>query len=256
MEPIIIVTSINDHFTHPLAVMLTSLLENNIPKNIMKIYIIDGEISDENKNFLRSLLNEYKIKPYFLTPDMTKVENFKISDRISLETYFKLQIPDLLNRKIDKVLYLDADTIIRKDISNLWNTNLRGYCLGAVENPNAEYRKEALSIPNEESYFNAGVLLLNLRRWRKLQISKVVHDFIRNNPDKIELHEQDALNAVLFRNWLKLDFTWNYQIKRVDQINISDPAIVHFNGKKKPWNSSLPYKEEYDKYSKQISHEN
>ena len=83
----------------------------------------------------------------------------------SIDTYTRLWIADLFPEDVDKVLYLDSDIIVAGDIGALWRTEMGDAVLGAVTIPGST-RCAAFDIPESYGYFNSGVLLVNLARWR------------------------------------------------------------------------------------------
>jgi lipopolysaccharide biosynthesis glycosyltransferase len=250
-----IVTASNDNYAKHLGVMLNSLLENLDNKTDTNIFIIETNISSENKMKLQRVVGRFNLQVKFITIDEKFLSSFESKIRhISKETYCRIIIPDLLSSDINKALYLDCDLIVKEDLSKLWNTDIDDYFLAAVEELGIKKnKKETLSIPAESSYFNAGILLINLQKWRENNVSTQVIQYIKDNPTIIKLMDQDALNSVLYDKWLKLDPKWNYTTDIRNRIHIDNPAIIHFTGKKKPWiskpwNSEHPFKQEYLKY--------
>ncbi len=245
-----IVLASNDNYAKHLGVMLQSLLGNSKNNANINIYIIESNISSKNKLKLQRVVGRFDSEVTFITIDDNFFNSFERKIKhISKETYYRIIIPQLLSRDITKALYLDSDMIVMEDISKLWNINIDDYFLAAVEESGIKNnRKESLSIPTECSYFNAGLLLINLQKWRENNVSAQVIQFIKENPTVIKLMDQDALNAVLYDKWLKLDPKWNYTSDIQKRHQIDNPAIIHFTGKYKPWKFEHPFKQEYVNY--------
>lgn len=252
----VIVTASNDNYAQHLGVMLTSLLENSNNSSRIDIYIIDGDISEFNKSKLERIVKGYNGRVTFLKIDKKIFEYCRMNQNlnyITIETYYRTIIPDLLSKDISKALYLDCDIIVESDIDELWNTDISNYYLAAVDESQF-YRKrsrrlKALSLPRDSFYFNAGVLLLNLEKWREKEVSKQIIKYIEVNQKKLKLMDQDALNVVLHDKWLPLDPKWNYIVlyHRL-KYPLEIPVIIHFAGTEKPWNAEIPFKENYLKY--------
>ncbi|MDR7240806.1 glycosyltransferase family 8 protein [Neobacillus drentensis] len=249
MDTIHIITAVNNNFSKHMAVMLFSLLENKKSKNSLIFHVLETDLSEQNKLKLRRLVSRYRAEISFIKMDESLIDHYLISGHISKETYFRINIPELIDQKIHKVLYLDSDMIIHDDITRLWEININEAFLAAVEDPMGHYRIADLAI-TEDSYFNAGVLLINVTKWRKHAISDQVMRFLIENPSKIWWWDQDALNAILFDKWVKLDMKWNYQ--PLSQIPLQYPSIVHFTSPMKPWNGDPPLKEYYFYYSNKL----
>ncbi|MFY0543721.1 glycosyltransferase family 8 protein [Brevibacillus sp. H7] len=252
MEHIHIVTTTNDNYAKHLAVMLNSLLVNKVSGNPVKIYVLYGNLFQQNKHKLNRAIKKFNVTIKFLKVNKSLFNNIKVrgfSRYLSKETYYRISLPDLLNKDVQKALYLDTDVIVTDDITKLWNTNIDDYTIAAVKKPNFDRYKD-LSIPKKANYFNAGVMLINVQRWREEDISKKVLEFIHNNPSKIQFYSQDPLNAILHGKWLKLGPEWNYTTAHLKLLKRPiHPSIIHYTGPKKPWNHGHPLQKDYFKYS-------
>ncbi|MGP7817097.1 glycosyltransferase family 8 protein [Niallia sp. 01092] len=250
MEEIHIVTSTSNKFAKHAAVMIYSLLKNIRLENKINIYILTSNMSHKKRQKLHRVADSFNGTLHFLKVDKKKYAECKKGRRITDEAYFRLSIPDLLNQTIEKVIYLDSDLIVQEDIANLWNTPINHYLLAAVQDPGAKKygRYKALSIPVQAGYFNSGVMVLNVKKWRELNISEKVIAYIKDNPEKIRLLDQDGLNAILYNNWLPLDPKWNYQTAHIGKLLI-EPSIIHYTTGKKPWKHEHPLGHFYYYYS-------
>lgn len=246
MQEIHVVTSTNDNYAKPLGVMLNSLLSNSLD-NVIHIYVINKSLSSENRGKLIRIVRRFNATIKFLNVNSSLYTRFNVYGHFSQEMYYRISIPDLLEKSIEKVIYLDCDMIIKEDIAKLWEIDITSHFLAAVEDP-WDARISDLSIPPHLGYFNSGVMLINLRKWRAAHTSKKILQFIKNNPSKILLPDQDALNAVLYDKWLKLGIEWNFQVWTHSPQPHIQQKIIHFSGAIKPWNGDPPLKEEYLKY--------
>jgi lipopolysaccharide biosynthesis glycosyltransferase len=165
---------------------------------------------------------------------------------ISRATYARLLLASSLAATVSRVLYLDADILVLDDLGPICRLDLDGAVLGAVRDRRLDtYIKAGNTtlagrpIPRVRDYFNAGVLLIDVARWRAERISEKALDYLERYPHSL-YSDQDALNAACDGVWKKLDSRWNYyQIDLERPIaNISTaqrPAIIHFQGCLKPW---------------------
>ena len=211
----------------------------------------------DNKNKLQYFLQTYPLQTVqFIEFKTEKVAQFprKSVDHVSLVTYYRLFLPELLPNSINKILFLDPDMLIRTKIAPLWQINIENYSIVAVENPNAMELKKRLLIPPTASYFNAGVLLINLNYWRTRNITKKLLFYLKNNQSKLRFWDQDVLNAVLWNSCRILEEAWN----TIDTTQVSQPKIIHFIGARKPWHlkNKHPYRAEYFDYLKKTPWKN
>lgn len=243
-----IVCACDEKFIRYTTTMLCSLLANNVPP--INIHFIHGNIPKNIVEKLQTFIQQnngiffpYRIDDGFLY-------NLKVDLHASIANYYRLLIPEILPITINKVLYLDSDLIVRKAIDDLWNINIENYYLAAAENLGIR-NFDRLFMPKNSRYFNSGVMLVNVEKWRREGIHNKVLNFIRNYPDRIKFWDQDGLNAILYGKWKVLPIKWNVQHnyffpeenqKKYAEI-ILDPAIVHFSGDGlKPWQPNINHK--------------
>lgn len=254
MNPIHIATAIDDSYCRHLAVMLRSLFENKTLDYEIHLYILNSGLSARVKNTLCDSTQEYPLQIHYVPVDRSVYHGLAEQPHISLEAYFRIHLPELLSEDVKKVIYMDPDIIIKEDLYELWNIDISDYVLGAVEWAFGDDRMSVLSIPEQYGYFNAGVLLINLEKWRKEHTTKQVWDYLNHNPDKIRHMDQDALNAVLYDSRLGLDPKWNYTTGHLLKLRLDiTPAVIHFSGPRKPWTQGHPLEEEYFSYLKKLS---
>ncbi|TXC92799.1 glycosyltransferase family 8 protein [Metabacillus litoralis] len=246
-----IVSASDDKYAIHLGVMLTSLFMNQDQTEHINIYIIDGNLSESNKLKLQLIVERFNSSIHFLEIDDEVFHSFNERKRISKQAYYRILIPNLLSTDINKALYLDCDLIVTKDLTALWETNIEDYHLAAVESTISKKLIKYISLPTGSGYFNSGVLLLNLEKWREDNTSEKIIRYKEKHPDQKRFMDQDALNAVLYDKWLKLHYKWNYTTGHWNRRKIypqKDAVIIHFTTRKKPWNSEHPFKNEYYKY--------
>jgi lipopolysaccharide biosynthesis glycosyltransferase len=165
-------------------------------------------------------------------------------------TWYRIFLPELLGA--DRVLFLDSDTIACDSLAPLWRTDLDGNYVGAVTNVwqwNDVGRELRLGLP-EGSYFNAGVLLMDLGRMRADGCSTALLEYGTRQAPELSFRDQDALNVVLGDRRLPLHPRWNcmnsillfgssVEVFGADAVAEArrNPAIRHFEGPSvnKPW---------------------
>lgn len=259
METIKIISLCDNNYVHYFWVMISSLFENKKKNTQLEIFLIWDKITVENKAKLNILEKKYNFKINYLNVDVNKYKDLVICWHFNHTTYYKISIPDIISDNIDKILYIDSDTIILWDLLELWNTNIDSYSIAWVEDLwiNESYKLN-LWMSKDSKYFNAWVMLMNLKRWRQEKTWQVIFDFIKNNKGKITLLDQDWLNFILSKQSLFIDYKFNIMnssFLRNMNFKINDfflkqeknPVIVHFAPWIKPdkFNCIHPFRKNY-----------
>ena len=162
--------------------------------------------------------------------------------------YSRLLLDQKLPIDLEKALWLDTDLLINSDISKLYHADLQGNAIGAVADVSVDHLtsaqihrfKKNLGIENPKNYFNSGVLLIDLKKWRTEEIGQKAVDFARKHYHVMDAQDQDVLNAVLKGNWEHLPGIWN-QSQYLPQVNERE-GIIHLIGKRKPWHADYEYR--------------
>ena len=264
-----IATCFDKNYLMPAGVMLTSLFENN-PGTAFHVHaLVLGSLDfaqpviDIVKKY-HGEISFYDMSAHHLPALPVNGRNQR--ENIPIETYFRLFLSEVLPPEIDKVLWLDGDIIVNDDISELWKEDIADYSIGVVpdfENNNVQFTNR-LGYDASYGYFNAGVLLVNLKHWRETNIFRSFLDYIEKRFDDLCLYDQDVLNYVCHATKkelsIKYDFQTNFLFKKC-LMNISckyfpqidtyaaSPCIVHFT-EHKPWlhGSINPMRDLFVKY--------
>lgn len=267
-----IVVSTDNNYVMPLCIMLESLIANNSSEIIVHI-IIDESVTDNSKHQIEKVIKKSPLSQvffYLVREDL--MDSYpgigRFSRYISKASYYRLFVAELLPSAVDKVLYLDCDVIIRHPIQELWNTQIDDVAIGAVPDMFDGHISifNRLMYPYQYGYFNAGVLLINLKYWREHDLSERFVSFIKNYSYRIQAHDQDVLNATLYAEKKRLPLTYNFQAgflfeskylsidyqKYCDELEstIENPVVIHFTDSPKPWEKGCknPYQKEFIYY--------
>lgn len=192
----------------------------------------------------------------------------------SLGAYCRIFLPELLP-EYDKILYLDCDIIVRDDLGKMWENDIDEYYIGACKDTVPVKHKQDLGLRPEDLYINSGMLLINLKLWRKDQITQKIIKCIDNIRDTINLPDQDAINIVCRKikileakyNVMSPAYLMPYE-NIIGYFNVSnyyseeeinrakrEPCIIHFTGypDARPWEKEChhPLKKVFWKYQKE-----
>jgi lipopolysaccharide biosynthesis glycosyltransferase len=176
---------------------------------------------------------------------VTQIEDSSVQESVKT-TYRYLRLPpasmyryfmaDLLP-DYKKAVYLDIDIIITRDISPLLNFK--------INNPIGVFVEMQMDFPDNEqykdfAYFNSGVMVVDLDYWREHDISTKLIELSKRITMWTGAGDQDVLNLFFRNNFTSMPVNFNYLINMYKNLNISDPLVVHWAGKTKPWDSASP----------------
>ncbi len=233
----------DQNFIVPFYALLISLFDSN-KQNCFVFHLIVTGLTAQEREEIANFIRKHGQEVFFYQVNQNMVQKFVLpeSTHFSFATYYRLFFPAVVPTQVRKLLYLDTDIIVIGDLAPLYNLNIDKVPLAASVDPKINRRPE-LGVYEDNSYFNAGVLLINLEQWTKQEISSKAIDFIFSYPDKIQWADQDGLNAVLVNNWEKFDNKFNityydipsYLTKKELLIFLRDKVIIHFTTQHKPW---------------------
>lgn len=233
----IVLASDNNYAQH-LAVTIVSVLENNTSNSEINFHILENGLKEENKVILKQITDKHNtVSLKFYNIDSSLIKDFPEIGHLSKATYLRLFIPDILPQDIEKVIYLDCDLVVLKDLKELYNTDLGDRPLGAVRDVKSKEIIRIYFYPGLQNYFNAGMLLINTRAWREAKIKNRSTKFIEQYHQELSTADQDALNCLFANNWLEIHKKYNTDPKHevFKKIVNKDTVILHYSDKIKPW---------------------
>lgn len=256
---ITVVCAADNNYAMPVAVTACSILKHLPPEQALNLYILDAGIESINvKKILKSLdLSRCEVN-FINTKDQFK--EVPTSDHFTEAIFHRLLIPQLLSQDLHKAIYLDCDLLVLSDLSMLWNIDIGDKHLLAVQDftiktiAKGVKDYQLLGIPPDCKYFNSGVLVFNLDKWREFDTSSKIIEYVCKPRKSILFGDQEALNAILWDKWQELEPKWNRQFKSdveedrklVDLLTerygedasleiANNPYIIHFIQDTKPW---------------------
>lgn len=242
-ENVHICFSINDKYAQHCCVTIASILDNCSKDIFINFYIIYNSLSKDIREKICSVAETNISSINFTFVDRNEFINLPIkSDSyFTIENYFRLKIPSLF-KNLNKVIYLDSDTLVLGDIKELWDIDLKNNYLACCEDSIAISEKKRLSefidFNDNYKYYNSGVLLINCIKWREDSVEQHLFEVLNKYYDQIYIVDQDALNCYLNKNIKYLNPVWNFQLHpevKQNQTELKDIKIIHFVSRYKPW---------------------
>ena len=244
MEVFDVVFGANSKYVKHLSVAIYSLLKNNLDAKF-RIWIVNDGLVPKDWRKLKNLNlpNLLDIENILVSDELFK--DLKLTHHFTKEMYYRLLIPTFI--KSNKALYLDCDLVVLGCIRDFYNQDISDFYLAGVKNFGFDYHQK-LGMDLCADYFNSGVLLINIKKWKQDKLLENVMMYIHSNSHNLMYPDQDALNAVINGRWKKAHLKYNQQSnffvyvntlkgRELDEMvySISTPTIIHYTGSSKPW---------------------
>lgn len=234
---------INNQYCDTVKVLIHSLVTHNQGKH--HFYFIYNNISEKNKQILidytHSLRGAQAISFHQFNRNINDLPINGLN--WSIEIYFRLFACYIL-KDVEKILYLDGDVICTGDLSELYNIPCT---IAAVKNDN-QYACKRLSTEGVTTYYNSGVLLLNLKQLRKMDDENNLLNEIFFRKEKLIFPDQDFLNIKYREIIIPIPKVYNYMISVAEinpnYIKENRPILIHYV-MEKPWSIKFPYKTDH-----------
>lgn len=269
-----IVFCCSDFFVPYVSATLQSLIEHCSNKYNYDICFLHTDISKDNQDNLITMAEEYDNISIRFINILSLVYSLKLvaNNHVSVQTFYRLLTNNIFSN-YKKVLYLDSDLIILRDVAELYYTDLQDNLLAATIDPDhageyngaipgvKKYTSEVLKLSNPYQYFQAGVILFNIEEFNKQFSEKELIEYAQKR--EFMYVDQDVLNILCEKKVTYIDMRWNVMtdcnhfrmngiIRRAprDIYNAymksrEMPYIIHYAGNEKPWNSPLSDYAEY-----------
>ncbi len=265
-----IVYQSSDAYAFLAGVSMCSLYKNNQHIHELNVYVLNVGISPGNIEKLEKIAANFKRNIIFVDTAAyeKKLQSYGIPAwNGSYATYMKLFLSELLPEEIDRILYLDCDTIINGSIDSLWEYDLKNsYIAMAIDCMNPKHKKK-YGINYSQKYFNAGVILFSLNKWRDNKCIRKVISFLKDEKMAVSFADQDLLNICFYQaieelpmkyNCISLYGEFSYQnicymygleesifYTQADyKSDVNNPVIIHFPSVflSKPWFQDYTYR--------------
>lgn len=288
LHDLVLVCGADEGFAMPLAVMIASAVANLDTDRRIAVFVLDGGLTKESVDRIISLGRPGRVSVEIVRPDLRVLETLPVSGHVNLCTYLRILIPQALPESLERVIYLDSDMVVLSDLGRLWDEPLdERHCLAVqeVSAPVMDARQglpaykrcahylstirpipnyKAFGFPPSKKYFNGGVMVIDLAKWRRDDVAGRLLQCLNDNRRYVRWWDQYALNVVLADTCGELDCRWNqtshvYAFPSWERSPLSaetfdlvrsDPFIVHFAARRKPWHLGCrhPYREAFFHY--------
>ena len=258
----------NEKLAPMFGVVVTSVGINVTSDDVM-MYLLHNGLKRSTVKRLQKIADRYNVGLKFLEIDLEILKDCPVDDKIhygNIMMYARILLPSMLPN-LDKVIYLDCDLVVCKDLQSLWETDVNDVAVAMA--PDLLYQdKETLDrLGINNNYLNSGVIVMNLDYWRKHDVQNRLLSYIIDKGKELIYNDQDALNVILQKERWQLPVKYNvtpyyfnrnldnYPKEMHEEIREAriNPIIFHFLGNIKPWSLGcyVPGKKLFMKYQKE-----
>ena len=262
----------DENYVRHAAASIYTLLRSNAHVPDLTVHFLSLGVTDDSRRKLEQMIARFgrRLEMHELG-DIRSWFGYSVdTGGFAYATLARLFLGRILPESVERVLYIDCDTVVLEDLSELFTLDMGKCVAGMVMEPTVnKARRKQLGLPDSQPYDNAGILLIDLKRWRAEGAEQTIIDYFGAHGGKLMAPDQDALNGALQDRILQLPPRYNYgsvqiyyswkaqrRIAAPTPFMTEDayrkgtekPAIIHFLGEERPWRKGCrhPYTRCYD----------
>ena len=253
-------TAFDEDYSLPAAVALRSLSMHWTAPAALDVYVIDSGIAPRSRSRMEESIVEDRMRLHWCRIDVEPFLDLPRFPWMKSQIYHRLALGEVVPGGVDRVVWLDMDVLALRCIAALWEIDLQGQPLGAVQDlaipwvssPLGLGEFEGLGLDRKTPYFNSGVMVIDMPSWRENGMAARLTGYLREHAEHVVFCDQHALNALYAGRWFALDPRWNVNASLAGRRYLgttclpeeisrgaSSPWIVHFAGTFKPWRFPL-----------------
>ncbi|MFQ3787553.1 glycosyltransferase family 8 protein [Halomonas sp. A29] len=254
----------DDRYAPYAATTMVSALEHLAEPEKARVTLLTPGLSEETQRSLARLAQSYGARAQVVEIRDADVDPSCLH-RFGIASILPLFMHEHLGHECKRAIYLDCDMVVLADLSPIWRLPLGGAVLAAVRDVSGDPEEHDAIVSSP--YFNSGLLVVDLERWRQSDVAGQALDFLQQQGQRLRYPDQDALNHVLAGQWHELEPKWNLQSSAYAALNtrpahlrpllpaledaLRDPSVVHYTGHVKPWHahSEHPLKDIFRHFS-------
>lgn len=261
-----LLVTLDSGYIYPLCCMLRSLADSN-SNECINLYVAHSSLTEQDFDKIKSALGNSDTEVYPIKLDDSLFKNAPTKSRITKETYYRIFAPLYLPKSVDRILYIDPDTIVINSLRSFYSADFGDNLIIGAKHFDGFvdcWNKFRLTLTKSDHYINAGVMLMNIEKMREAVTAEKIFRCVNKNYLRLFLADQDVIN-ILFDGKIGLlsEYTINLDercfARLTRQLTVNEALslvenntmIVHYNGKEKPWkpeyNGNLKYF--FDMYS-------
>lgn len=204
-----VVYATDENYVKLTAVSICSLLTYNPGERIV---VLSDNVSSRNRAVLADLAarRNAPLAIIDVSGELSQIKNTGAGEYVSFSAYSRLFIPALLKDDVERAIYIDGDTLVAGSLGPLFHLDLSGKAFAIGYDCIFNRYKQIIGIPPTAPYFNTGVLLMDLAKWRQRRCSERIFDYMKNVRHDFMFGDQDYFALVLAQDSTVLPPAYNF----------------------------------------------
>ena len=186
----------DDNYAWLMGISMISLFENNKESKDINVFLFGDNLSMDNQNMMTSIAEKYGRKCYHVDVEKINIPQVLMSERYPKSTFSRLFAYDLLPREVEKLIYLDCDTIVMGSLEDMYNMDVEGKAFLATRDCMGKAYKRKIGLKESDTYINAGVMLMNMKRLREIPIADRMVKFVDKYAEAMTYADQEIVNGI------------------------------------------------------------
>lgn len=204
----------NENYVPYAGVSIVSLLENNKAIDDITVFLLTEKVCAESIEKLTAQVEQYGRKAVYINPDgvIEKMKAVGINEyRGSCAANMKMFVADFIPENVERLLYIDADTVVAGDLSEIPTIDMAGNPIAMTQDSVCKSHKQSVGYDKAETYYNSGVILFDIKRWKELQCTERICNHLTTVRSHYMCPDQDVINIVLKGQITELPIRYNIQ---------------------------------------------
>ena len=186
----------DDNYAWLMGISMISLFKNNKESKEINVFLFGDNLSIDNQNVLTSIADNYGRNFYHVDVAKISIPQVLMSERYPKSTFSRLFAYELLPKEVNKLIYLDCDTIVMGSLEDMFNMNVEGKAFLATKDCMGKAYKRKIGLDDDDTYINAGVMLMNMKRLREMPIAERIVSFVDKYTDAMTYADQEIVNGI------------------------------------------------------------
>lgn len=186
----------DDNYAWLMGISMISLFENNKESQEINVYVFGDHLSEDNQKTMDSIADKYGRKCHHVDVAKINIPKILMSDRYPKSTFSRLFAYSLLPKEVEILIYLDCDTIVMGSLEDMFNMNVEGKAFLATKDCMGKAYKRKIGLKDCDTYINAGVMLMNMKRLREIPIADRMVAFVDKYAEAMTYADQEIVNGI------------------------------------------------------------